>query len=92
MTPKERLEYLNASIAMALQLIGEQRETIEAFRKESRDLENFGHIVAPTLYKNRERQITAHIVGPIYDAALNFVRAYETHTAKPRDALAKVSK
>ena len=92
MTPKERLEYLNISIAMAVQLIGEQRGTIEAFQKEARDMENFGHIVDPTLYINRERQITAQILGPIYDAALNFVKVYESHTAKMKDAIAKVSK
>jgi hypothetical protein len=91
MTPIEKLEYLNTTIAMAVQLIGEQRETIEAFQKESLNMDNFGHIVDPTLYKNTERRIMSEVLGPIYDAALNLVKVYGAQTAQMKDALAKVN-
>lgn len=77
-----RLEAANSVIATCALLIGAQRETMERFLKEARDMDNFGHIVDPTLYRSSERRAVSAALEPIYQAALAFLAAYETRTAK----------
>jgi hypothetical protein len=63
---------------------------MERFLKERRDMDNFGHIIDATLFRNEERRVLSAALGPICESAIAFVAAYETHTAKIKDTATKV--
>jgi hypothetical protein len=54
-------------------------------------MENFGHIVDPTLYKDPERKAVNALMQPLFAAAIIFVAEYERHIAKANAALKKAS-
>ncbi len=90
-TPVEKLQYATQAVATAVMILKMEMPTIEAFLKEARDMENFGHIVDPTLYNKTERRAVSAVVEPLFAAATTFVRAYDEHLAKSKAALEKVS-
>ena len=94
MTLKARQEQINGAaqaISTAVLLLRMEMPTIEAFLKECRDMENFGHIVDPTLYKNSERKAVSALLEPLFEAAIEFVTKHDAQLAKSKEALAKVT-
>lgn len=79
------------AVSTAVMVLKSEQPTFEAFLKEARDMENFGHVVDPTLYKNPERRAASAVVQPLFEAALTFIRTYEAHIARSKAALEKVS-
>lgn len=79
------------AVSTAVMVLKMEQPTFEAFLKEARDMENFGHIVNPTLYMSPERQGANAIVQPLFEAALKFIAEYELHIARSKAALKKVS-
>lgn len=80
-----------SAVSTAVMVLRMEQATFEAFLKEARDMENFGHIVDPTLYKNPERRAANAVVQPLFEAAVAFVKAYDDHIARAKAALEKVS-
>lgn len=89
--PKIKLSDAVAAVSTAVMVLRSEIETMRRFQQEARDMENFGHIVNPTLYRDSERRAVAAIVGPLFDLAVQFVDRYDEHIAKSKAALQKVS-
>ena len=89
---RRRLDALNSTIHTAVLLIAAERETLEQFFAEARDMDNVGHILDPTLFNSSERRATQAILTPIYTAALDLVRAYEGQVEAAAAAVAKVKR
>lgn len=86
----EQLGRAAHAVSTAVMLLQMEMPTIQAFLKESRDMDNFGHSVNPTLWKKPERRAADAIVRPMFEAAVRFVAVHNEHLAKAQDALAKV--
>lgn len=78
------------AVSTAVMVLKMEQPTFEAFLKEARDMENFGHVVNPTLYMNPERKGANAVVQPLFEAALKFIAEYELHIARSKRALEKV--
>jgi hypothetical protein len=87
MSAREQLMDMSNSLSTAAIVLTAQRDTIEDFLKECRNMESFGHIADPTLYRDPERRAVSAVLEPICKAALSFLSAYEGHTAKAQVAL-----
>jgi hypothetical protein len=90
-TPREKIEAAGTAVSTAIQVLKMEQPTFEAFLRECRDMENFGHIVDPTLYKDPERKAVNALMQPLFAAAIIFVAEYERHIAKANAALKKAS-
>lgn len=88
---RRELDSANAAISMCAQILGTQRDLFERFMKESRDMENFGHIVDPTLFKSEERRAVEALLKPLYQAALDFLDAHDRQITAAKTALEKVN-
>lgn len=88
---KMRLEAANQAVAMAAMVLRGELETMSAFLKECEDMDNFGYIATPTLANNSEHHAVSALIEPLYKASIDFVRLYDVHTTKAKDALAKVA-
>jgi hypothetical protein len=88
---RERLMDMSKGISTAATVLMMHRKEIDDFLKECRDMENFGSIISPTLYRDPERRAVSAIMKPLCEAARAFLRAYEKHTAEAQSALDKVS-
>jgi hypothetical protein len=88
--PKERLLSAGSAITTAVMMLRHEQETFEAFLKECRDMENFGHIVDPTLFMNPERSAASALMRPLFEAAIAFIRAHDEQVTRARAALTKV--
>ncbi len=86
----EKMMAMSEAISAAHAILLLEMPTIEAFLKECYDMENFGAIVNPTLYRNPERRAVAATLEPICAAARRFVREYDAQAAKAQAALDKV--
>lgn len=86
----EQLQSAAQAVSTAVLILRMELPTIEAFLKESRNMDNFGHIVDPTLFKKSERRAANAVVEPLFKAAAAFVAAYDTHVTKAREALEQV--
>lgn len=94
MTEREapaRLSSAAQSISNAVMILRMEQPTLEAFLKECRDMENFGHIVHPTLYNKSERRVLSAVLEPLFEAASAFIAVYDDHIVKSKAALEKVS-
>lgn len=91
MNAKEQLAAAAHAVGTAALLLKMEQPTMEAFLKECRDMDNFGYIVNPTLANSSERRAVSALMEPLFQAAVDFVRLYDAHTAKAKDALAKVA-
>jgi hypothetical protein len=89
--PQEQLLAAAQSVSTAVMILKAELPTMEAFLKEARDMDNFGHIVDPTLWKNPERRAVSAVVEPLFKAAIAFVRAHDAQLAASRAALDKVN-
>jgi len=49
----------------------------EQFKREQADMENFGHIFDPTLYRSQERRDVAGVMAPLYEAAQRLVETFD---------------
>ncbi|WP_420104113.1 hypothetical protein [Bosea sp. (in: a-proteobacteria)] len=87
---REQLLQLGQAISVAVMVLRPHADLIRRYQQERRDMESFGHIVNPTLYKSSERQATDAVMAPIYSEALRFVETYDRQCAAAQDALAKV--
>ncbi len=70
------------------------RPHVELFRQieaERGDLENFGPVLAPARFLDRERRAVDAVVGPIFSKAREFVEAFDEELACAGAALEKVS-
>jgi hypothetical protein len=88
---QQKLQAAAQAISTAVTILRMEMQTIEAFLKECRDMENFGHIVDPTLYNKSERRAVAAVVEPLFKAAVVFVRAHDEQLSRSRAALDKVN-
>lgn len=77
-------------MSAAVMLLKCELPTMEALLKETRDMDNFGWAVDPTLFRDSERRAASAVVTPLFEAAVEFVHRYNAHVAKAKDALAKV--
>jgi len=87
---KEKLNLAAHAVHTATMLITMERATIEAFLKECRDMDNFGSIVDPTLFRDPERRAVSALLQPTFQAALDFLTKYEAQMEKAKAALEKV--
>ncbi|BCW88028.1 hypothetical protein sos41_11660 [Alphaproteobacteria bacterium SO-S41] len=87
---REALLQAGASISAAVAILAPHMPLFDQFEAEERDMENFGHIIDPTLYRSSERRAAAALMSPIFKAARAFVNALETQSANAREALEKV--
>lgn len=88
--PKERLQLAAHAVETAARLLQMEEATMRAFLKECRDMENFGHIVDPTLYNKPERRAVTAFMQPLFAAALCFLDTHQTQIAKAKAALEAV--
>lgn len=88
--PKDDLMSAVRAVSTAVTILKMEMPTIEAFLKESRDMDNFGHVVDPTLWMNSERRAANAIVQPLFKEAAAFVAAYDAQVARSSAALKKV--
>lgn len=86
----EHLSRAAHAVRTAVLLLKMEMPTIQAFLKESRDMDNFGHITDPTLWRSSERRAADAIVSPLFKAAVALVAVHDEHLAKARDALERV--
>ncbi len=89
---KERIASAAHAVSTAVLLLKMEMPTIEAFLKESRDMDNFGHITSPTLFRDPTRRAVNAIVEPLFKAAVAFVAVYEEQIAASKAALEKISR
>jgi hypothetical protein len=87
---RRRIEAASAAIQTAAHCIRSERETIRAFLKESRDMDNFGHVVDPTLWNNPERRAVDAVLRPIFEEAERFLNAFDVQMEKATAALRHV--
>ena len=88
--PSEKLQSAAQAISTAVIVLKMEQPTFEAMIEECRDMEDFGHIVNPTLYNSSERKAVSALLEPLFKSAIAFIAAYEAHIAQARAALAKV--
>ncbi|TIN76727.1 hypothetical protein [Mesorhizobium sp.] len=89
MDARQQLEETNAAITTAALLLGAVKPTLEQFMRESRDMDNFGHITDPTLWMKPERRATEALLKPLYQAALDFLRTHDKQIAEAKATLEK---
>lgn len=88
---QQKLDAAARAVATAVGLLKVELPTMQAFLKEARDMDNFGHIVDPTLFRNSERRAVSAVVEPLFKAAIAFVATHDDQITKARAALDKVS-
>lgn len=88
--PREELHDAMGAIQVASVLLELHAGLMRRFLKETRDLDNFGHILNPTLWKDSERRAVSALVEPLFRAALTFTEAVSAQRAAALAALAKV--
>jgi hypothetical protein len=87
---KRALDELNSAIGTAAVVIRMHKETLDRYFAEQSTFDTIAPIFDPTLWNSSERRATEAILTPIYRAALDFITAHDTATARAEDALAKV--
>lgn len=87
---KERLERAAHAVETAKLLIEMEEATIRQFLKECSDMENFGHILDPTLYRNPERRAVSAMLEPLFKNAIIFLDTHKACVAVASAALAAV--
>lgn len=88
---RKSLDEANIAISTDASLIRAQMPVIERFLRESRNIDNFGHIVDPTLFNSSERRAADAILKPIYEAARQFLLIHQFQVDKATKALAEVT-
>lgn len=84
---KERLERATHAVETAKLLIQMEEATIRQFLQECSDMENFGHIVDPTLYMNPERRAVSAMLEPLFKNAISFLDTHKASVAVAQAAL-----
>jgi len=87
---REQLLSAANAITTAAFILKADLPTMTAFQEEARNMENFGHVVDPTLYRDPERRAVAAVVSPLFDLAVEFVKKYDAHIAQSKAALKQV--
>jgi hypothetical protein len=87
---QQKLDAAAKAVSTAVMILKMELPTMQAFLKEARDMDNFGHIIDPTLFRDSERRAVSAVVEPLFKAALAFVAAHDDQVAKARAALDKV--
>ena len=89
---KARQELLALAVAIqtAVTVLRPHMDLIARFEQERRDMDNFGHIVDPTLFNNEERRAHDAIMAPIHRQAATLVETFDAQMAAAIDALGKV--
>jgi hypothetical protein len=87
--PAEKLQGAAQAISTAVMVLRMEDKTIKDFLKECRDMENFGHVLDPTLYNKSERRAVSALLEPLFKAAVDFIVAYDTHIIRAQAALDK---
>lgn len=86
----QKLIAAGQAVSTAVMILRMELPTMEAFLREGRAIENFGHIVDPTLYRDSERRAASSVVTPLFEAAVAFVNAHDDQIARSRAALERV--
>ena len=81
MSAREKLEEANAAISMAAMMLASVAPTLEQFMSDSRDRDNVGTFLKPSLFMDPERRATEALMMPLYEAALSFTQTYKTQLA-----------
>lgn len=89
--PKEQLLSASLAIQTAIALIKSELPTIETFLKEARDMENYGHVLNPTLYRDSTRRAVNAVMEPLFKSAALFVAEYDEHVERSKVALEVVT-
>ena len=87
---KERLFGATQAISTAVMLLTMEREVMDEFVKEATDIDNFGHIVDLTLFRDPERRAAAAVVRPIFEAAVRLLDVHKEQMTRTKAALNKV--
>ncbi len=87
--PAEKLEGAAHAVSTAVMVLRMEEKTIKDFLKECRDMENFGHVLDPTLYNKSERRAVSALMEPLFKCALDFIEAYDIHIVRAQTALDK---
>lgn len=88
--PHEQITTAAAVVSGVASLLRSERPTIEQFLKECRDMENFGSVVAPTLFRDPTRRAVEATLRPIFEAAITFLNTHDEHVKRAGAALRKV--
>jgi hypothetical protein len=88
---RDRLNELNAAIGLAAELIRANADVLDQFFAEKASMDSVGPILDPTLFNSSERRAIEAVLEPVYEAARDFVRAYDVQIAAARAALAKAA-
>lgn len=87
---KQALHEACAAISVAATLLRPHLPLFERFEKERRDMQSFGAVAHPTLYRDEERRAVSALVSPLFIAAQNYLREVDTQTQHAAAALEKV--
>jgi hypothetical protein len=79
---RARLVVLNRAIATAVICIKSEREILDRYFVEARNIDTFGPIINPTLWNNPKRRQTDALLRPVYEAARNLIDAYDRQIRK----------
>lgn len=90
MTAREELEAALVAITVSARVLKPHADLMQRFLRECRHMDNFGHIVDPTLWKDSERRAVSSFVEPFFRGALDFLKVEEEQTAAALAALTKV--
>lgn len=71
--PELELKAAGAAIALALMMLEPHRDLLERFEQEAVDLESFGHIVDPTLFRRAMSEPWRQDVRAVFAAARRFL-------------------
>lgn len=90
MTPQDAKSALLAmgnALTVAAMVIEQHRETMEQYLAEAQQMDSFGALLDPTLFKSRERQETGEIMTPVVQAGLIFLNVQRQQGDKARSIL-----
>lgn len=89
--PQDKLLSASLAIETAVKLIRSEMPAIEAFLVAARNMENWGHSITPTLYRESTRCAVNAVLRPLFTSAALFVHEYDEHAAKSKAALDAVN-
>jgi hypothetical protein len=87
----EQLQSAAQAVSTAVMVLRMEEETFKSFLEEHRKMENFGPILDPTLFRDPTRRAVSAVVEPLFRAAVDFLRVYDAHATRARQALEKVT-
>lgn len=87
---KAALTEAAAAINLCATILRPHVEFFSRYENERRHMENFGHIVDPTLFRDSERRAADAIMAPLFRGAQEFLHTIDLQVAAAKGALEKV--